>query len=216
MATIPPHISDEKMNYWREMRQLIMHEDNLVNHRFSWLLTYEGFLMGGFFLLQSNLLSNKTSCHVIIVAEIFLLPISLASMLICFISGQTISAAHGQTATVRRAWERRYPEEGWNAAPVSRWFLPLTPDLQSESADQFDPPQGSGFPPILGRTKCETRLDKLGLTLRIPFILCTINLLAALSCVAIAAYAYARPASLCATPPVVQDVQSAAPKGTKP
>jgi hypothetical protein len=88
-----------KLEYWRELRSMIMHEDNLVNHRFSWLLTFEGFLLGGFFLVQSGILSSKLPPGAIVPVETFLLLVLLLSMWICFITGQTISAAYRQTAT---------------------------------------------------------------------------------------------------------------------
>lgn len=72
--------ANAKLEYWRELRGLIVHEDNLVNHRFSWLLTYEGFLMGGFFLIQGGLLSAKIPASALICAEGFLIAVLVLSM----------------------------------------------------------------------------------------------------------------------------------------
>jgi hypothetical protein len=181
-------VHTQKMEYWREMRALIMHEDNLVNHRFSWLLTYEGFLMGGFFLLQSALLSNKASVSIMVAAELVLLPIMLASMWICFITGQTISAAYRQTAMVYETWVTHYKEERWQRSPVPRWFLQFGQDPHNEAIRL---PPGSQFPPLLGKFTYHA----LGRTVRIPFILCMVNLLAAIGCIAIAGYAFSHRAT---------------------
>jgi hypothetical protein len=197
------HDLSQKMSYWSEMRSLIMHEDNLVNHRFSWLLTYEGFLMGGFFLVQNGLLSNNVSVGVVIAAEIFMLPVMLASMWICFITGQTISAAYRQTATVYHTWIRRYPEENWERSDVPPWFSPFTKG--NHRGNPTKPPANSEFPPILGGFN----YHPLGKTLRIPFILFAINFLGAMACIGIAIYVHGHPTSL--HPPAAPSSASQAP-----
>jgi hypothetical protein len=181
-----------KLTYWHEMRDLISHEDTLVNHRFSWLLTYQGFLMGGFFLVQSAIADDKLTVPMILGVEVFLLVVMLCSMWICFITGQNISAAQRQATSVYRTWIRRYPEENWPTFPLPRWFWPFSRLSLSAINDPDEPPQGSEFPPLRGYFNYHS----LGHTARIPFILCLINLLAAVACLVISWMAWRHGAAI--------------------
>ena len=70
---------EKKLKYWEQLRNAIVHEDNLVNHRLTWLLTIEGFLIGGFFVVQSVVLSNKLTIIAIWGIEILLIVIFLGA-----------------------------------------------------------------------------------------------------------------------------------------
>jgi hypothetical protein len=196
MAAAPPDVDwdskhlQEKIKVWTELRSAIMHEDNLVNHRFSWLLTFEGFLMAGFFLVQSAIAANKMSPAAIVGVETFLVFILLASLWVCYISGQTISAAYRQVSSIQQAWKRMFPEEAWEACVIPPWFLPWRAKSPSDSLDVA--PSGSLFPPIRG----EFTYKEVSRTQRIPFILFSINLLAIVMCFLIAFVAWKHPAAL--------------------
>ena len=215
-----------KLEYWRELRSLIVHEDNLVNHRFSWLLTYEGFLMGGFFLIQGGLLSAKIPASALICAEVFLCVVLMLSMWICYITGQTICAAYKHTANVFQAWVDRFPEEWREACTVPDWLRRwkeesgsfrqptfgqtnvskigvhqpgvLQTNAPQSNAAQLNAQSKSEFPSILGHFK----YPAFGRTARIPFILGLINLLAAAACLLAIAYVLHRPESFAQQPPV--------------
>lgn len=169
-----------KMSYWSKMRDVIVHEDNLVNHRFSWLLAFEGLSMGGFFAVENYLLTKESAVAVVVGAQILLFCLMIAAVWICIISGQTISAAYRQIWSVYQTWIRRYPDEVWPACPVPKWLWPWNwqaPGLELDAA-----PPNSEFPPLRG----EFSYSNVSRTQRIPFILCVINALAAVSCVLIA------------------------------
>src|SRR4051794_37589746 len=83
---------EEKSKYWSLMREVITHEDSLVNHRLSWLFTVQGFLFGGFFYMQGSLLANKLTPPVIIGAEALFITVFLGAAWACIITGSTISA----------------------------------------------------------------------------------------------------------------------------
>lgn len=184
----------EKLELWIELRNAIIHEDNLVNHRFSWLLTFEGFLMAGFFLVQSAIVANKMSSEAIVGVEVFLVLVLLGSLWVCYISGQTISAAYRQVSSVQQAWKRLFPEEAWTSCQIPKWFFPWAAESPSDSHDAVPP--GSEFPPIRG----EFTYRQSGRTQRIPFILFSVNLLAIVMSLLIALVAWGYPAALYAQP----------------
>src|SRR4030095_9944176 len=62
MSCTPPEIPakpefDERTDRficdWKRARELIQHEDNLINHRTQWLSAINGFLLAGYFVSQS-------------------------------------------------------------------------------------------------------------------------------------------------------------------
>src|ERR1051325_3635716 len=93
-------LAEQKRKFWEALRTAIVHEDNLVNHRLTWLLTIEGFLLGGFFLVQNSLLSAKLAIRTVIAIESLLTIIFLGSIWICLISGYLIAAAYQQVALI--------------------------------------------------------------------------------------------------------------------
>ncbi len=206
----PTFIPPEKWEYWREMRQIIMHEDNLVNHRFTWLLTFEGFLMGGFFLVQNGLFSNKVSMSVIASAEAFLCVIMLLSMWICYVAGRVISTAYHHSAIVYGKWKSVYADEWWDEEKLPPWFLPISGDVGVVSTEEIKHPQNHHslasenfevakeaerkvpqFPPLMGKF----RYCRFGEAQRIPFALLLINAIAAIGCIFIIAFSRYHPDS---------------------
>jgi hypothetical protein len=63
---------ERKARYWDQVRNAIIHEDNLVNHRLTWLLTVEGFLIGGFALVETTILAGKLSPWPALVTQLIL------------------------------------------------------------------------------------------------------------------------------------------------
>src|SRR5690349_14187228 len=47
-----------KLKLWEVLRELIVHEDDLVNQRLTWLFAIHAFIVGGFFVVQADVLKS--------------------------------------------------------------------------------------------------------------------------------------------------------------
>jgi hypothetical protein len=81
----------EKLEYWETLRNAINHENELVDHRLTWLLSVEGFLLGGFFVAQGAVLSHYVPAWAITAVQLLLIGIFLAALWFCIIIGAAIS-----------------------------------------------------------------------------------------------------------------------------
>lgn len=115
----------EKLAYWEQFRHAIMHEDNLVNHRLTWLLTIEGFLIGGFFVLQNSMLSKHLAALEIVGIEFLLVLILLGAAAVCYISYLMISCAYEQTRNIRELWFDKYKGRASRGAACAGDVAPM-------------------------------------------------------------------------------------------
>lgn len=194
----PEHLRDErKRKDWELLRAAVVHEDNLVNHRLTWLFTIHGFLIGGFFLVQSAVMTGKIAdAFGVVGLEALLTLVFLACIWICVISGALIAAAYRQIAQIRSFWHGKYPEEQRPLQPLPRWMfgrksagtLPEgTRSFPPFPAEGSSPPQPD-FPPIIG----EFRYSYFQNTHRIPFLLMGIDAALVIACVGVAIRQLAR------------------------
>ena len=168
---------ERKGAYFERVRSLVVHEDDLVNNRLTWLLTVEGFLIAGFVVAQQSVLSNNQRFAVVAGTEVLFAIIFLGAAWICYITGVNISAAFAQVAAVRVAWVKRYGVERRPQDPIfPRWFR--DPIDGEKHPDETSPAE---YPPVFGSyryRRCHLVLNYLMSATRIPFILLVINLAA--------------------------------------
>jgi hypothetical protein len=166
-----------KLVMWQQIRGIIVHEDDLVHQRLTWLLTLEGFLMAGFFVVQSAVFSNKgVSSGAEIAAEGFISAVLTGALVICRVVSKTISAAYQQVWSAHQTWERLYPEEKWPLLETPGWFTSWKAGDEENRRDQSVPVK-SQFPPIRGHFKH----GRFSSTQMIPVILFGINVLASVT-----------------------------------
>ncbi|OKH41695.1 hypothetical protein FACHB389_04165 [Nostoc calcicola FACHB-389] len=98
---------------WKICRDLIQHEDNLINHRMTWLISSNFFLFSAFFVIFNSLTPTPTLTLTQVVnknqhlAEIFSLLIPLIGIAICWTVWQLVRAATGQVDNVNTWWNRQ-------------------------------------------------------------------------------------------------------------
>ena len=170
----------QKINLYSALRQVIQHEDDLVNQRFTWLLTFEGFLLAGFFVVQSGMLGNIHRSYVVI-TEVSLAAVLIGSLWICFITGQLIAAATTQVSLVGKLWKQRYKEENWADSRLPQWYR-----FAASPTPENKLPAACELPPIHG----EFKLSGASSVTAVPFVLLLLNSIAALACIAIAVWRY--------------------------
>jgi hypothetical protein len=166
---------EQKQKCWEILRNAIIHEDNLVNYRLTWLLTTEGFLLAGFFAAQSAVLSGNLSRKPLLVVELLIIIIFASSLWFCFISGSTITTAYRQIHVIKETWYKKYPEEKREVPPLPKWFW------KDEATANEVVNKDAEFPPIAG----EFKYTYLTSTQRIPFIIFVVNIFAIAACVGI-------------------------------
>src|SRR5690242_21704775 len=114
---IPPvpflPVNSEKLKLWEVLRELIVHEDDLVNQRLTWLFAIHAFIVGGFFVVQADVLKSHFPPWSATAAEGVLIAACLCAFITCRTTRLTIGSAYAQIAFARRAWEKKYPEERW-------------------------------------------------------------------------------------------------------
>jgi hypothetical protein len=180
---------EQKRKYWEQLRNAIVHEDNLVNHRLTWLLTIEAFLLGGFFLVQSSVLANKLTGGASSGIEVLLVLSFLGACWIAYISGSLNAAAYQQIAFIRNAWLQKYPEERRPIPRLPRWIRGsgALPEAARENPYQYEGETETPseklpeYPPIMG----EFRYSYPQSAQRIPFVLLVLNGIAIVACLVI-------------------------------
>jgi hypothetical protein len=116
---------------WKRARALIEHENDLTDHRQTWLMNSQAFLFAGFALVVSAA-SNKESIHYFMLPFCLLLvAISIVGCMICIFIGRSIEEAEIRHQYIKDWWQRKYgnddPDELTHpkiAGDVHRWFAP--------------------------------------------------------------------------------------------
>lgn len=174
----------EKGQFWDRCRAAIVHEDSLVNHRITWLLSTQAFLVAGFFAAQAAVLAYKPAPGAVAGIEFLLAWVLLGAAWVCYITGSTIAAAYRQLSLIREAWLRAYGREaGHPEEPMPAWLLtdPRAADTTSVArAGQPAPATGDPpeYPPISGKF----RYSFVCGTARIPFVLLAMDIPLVLVC----------------------------------
>lgn len=90
---------------WKRVRSQIEHEDNLVNHRITWLLASNAFLLTGYVLAIANL-KEELLVEAKELLRLCLYAIPIVGVFISIVIIQTVSQAFGQINILASWWER--------------------------------------------------------------------------------------------------------------
>jgi prepilin signal peptidase PulO-like enzyme (type II secretory pathway) len=109
---------DPEIVDWKRVRSAIEHENMLTNQRFTWLLTSQGFLLGGFVLVFQA--STKADARVGLeqLFQIVLSALALAGILVSLHLSRGILAAHEQHKRLEDWWVRRRKEDEDRHPPI--------------------------------------------------------------------------------------------------
>jgi hypothetical protein len=136
--------ADKEIIDWKRIRAAIEHENNLSNHRLTWLFSSQGFLFGAFALLVANWMSKGIS-SVLSDAQMRLMigGIAVTGSLICFCIWISLTAAYSQLIRLSNWWYgARTPED------LDRFFLDLTDEMKEKRQRLL-----RNHPPIQGEPK---------------------------------------------------------------
>src|SRR5262249_28754325 len=80
-----------KKDHWDMVRGAIQHEDELVNHRLTWLFAIHGFLLYGFATAQLAVLNTSATIGSVAFLEILLALVFACAMVLCRVVGFTVA-----------------------------------------------------------------------------------------------------------------------------
>ena len=98
-----------KLDLYTAVRNQILHEDDLFNQRFTWVLSSTGFSTAGFFLLLGSL--DKFELHKVQLG-ILLFSICLFGIISSALILIEIRKSRRAYVNLRNFWYERYPNEG--------------------------------------------------------------------------------------------------------
>lgn len=185
----PATIDPEKLRLWEVLRELIVHEDALVNQRLTWLFAIHAFIVGGFFIVQADVLKSRLPPWSVSAAEGILATACLCALITSRTTRRTICSAYAQIAFARRAWERKYPEEIWVTLPLD--FKARDPYVVVDKWPEVDDHRQRvpDLPNIAGSYK----VKKPFITEFIPELLLYLDALLIVTCLAMIGFSHFKP-----------------------
>lgn len=171
----------EKHQHWEHVRDVVKHEDDLVNQRLTWIFSTHTFLYAAFGLLQSKLMDSEwmpIAPYVLIqLLAILFLGVALR---FCQLMQHEIDTATAHLDHLGAWWMARYPEESYRPRRrLGTWIWSLKPSVYPLAEDSLLKP----FPPVIGRFELDSRvgvdrLPRLFARADLVLILLTAGLLA--------------------------------------
>lgn len=101
--------SEIKHSVYQAIRDQVVHEDNLVNQRFTWMLSSNAFLLTGFFVLLTNI-DRFDGAPLLLMISVSV--VCLAGFFLCFFLWREISKNRIVYRELKKLWYSKYPEEG--------------------------------------------------------------------------------------------------------
>jgi len=108
--------NDPEIVDWKRVRSSIEHENTLTTARFSWLLTSQGFLLGGFVLLFQGL--AKADGNWTPKFQVVLAGLALAGILMSVLLSRGLRAAHDQHKRLEHWWKNRPKDDEGRHPPI--------------------------------------------------------------------------------------------------
>jgi ABC-type sugar transport system permease subunit len=93
---------------WDRVREQIVHEDDLIHQRMTWLITANAFLFGGFFLVLQAMKGQPTETALVLpLAQLILYILPFVGMLLSATVWRAVRAAMRQIEKVDQWWTLR-------------------------------------------------------------------------------------------------------------
>jgi hypothetical protein len=135
-----PQKSPVQKEHFEMVRAAIMHEDNLVNHRLTWLLAAHAFLLTFFTYTQQTVLTTKND-HFTLWAELFLCTIFAGATWMSLIVGRAVLCANLHIDHLKEWWMNKYSSEKLKERELDYLALAEAPQRKIPA---------TSYPPICG------------------------------------------------------------------
>lgn len=142
--------------HWEMVRSAIVHEDNLVNHRLTWLLSLHAFVLIAFGAVQSGVLNSPPGKENWVkgVVEACLGGLFLAAFFASRAVLYSINTAMFQLCLLASWWRGKYPEACGTSSPqivqAWMWYKVVENSNSVPISVSDDIEVGGGHPPIKG------------------------------------------------------------------
>ncbi len=136
----PPQKSPAQKDHFEMVRAAIAHEDNLVNHRLTWLVAVHAFLLTFFAGAQGAVLAQQDQ-HLRLLTEILLCIIFAGATWLSLIVGRAVLCANLHIDHLKHWWMDKYPSEKLDERPFDVMAL------ADDTPPQIPP---TSYPPICG------------------------------------------------------------------
>lgn len=102
-------VYERKLELYRTIREQIQHEDNLVNHRLTWVLLSQGFLFTLYYTLFNTILEDFKTFKILL---FLLIAIAVSGIILSILGVLSIKGAFRAIQHLREFWYSEYKEEG--------------------------------------------------------------------------------------------------------
>lgn len=163
-----PQKSPIQKEHFEMVRAAIMHEDNLVNHRLTWLLAAHAFLLTFFTYTQRTIFVEKNNPF-LLETELFLCVVFAGAAWLSLIVSRAVLCANLHIGHLKKWWEKKYPGEKRDEIHLKHFSLNFNtpPDIRPTK-----------YPPICGSF---ARGAPFHLSL-MPYLLATLDVLLMAAC----------------------------------
>lgn len=104
-----PDLSDSnEMAMFREIRKYIEHEDNIINARTTWFMTFNSFMFGGFSLVVVGMAEQSASEETKQLQAIIVLLFSVIGVALAVTTNLSVRAAYSAIRKLRIFWTTHY------------------------------------------------------------------------------------------------------------
>lgn len=122
---------DDEIVDWKRVRSAIEHENELTNHRFTWLLTSQGFLFAAFALVFQASTKTDVKDESRFFYQYILSGLAVTGIFISLYVRLALRAAEIQHEILRSWWEKRIGDRRDNHPPICgippTWLLRILP-----------------------------------------------------------------------------------------
>jgi hypothetical protein len=120
---------DDEIVDWKRVRSAIEHENQLTNHRITWLLNSQGFLFAAFALIFQASTKMDVKDELRGFYQVILSGLAAIGIGVSLYLHLAIRAAEIQHEILRQWWNKRIGDRYSNHPPISgtNWFLQVLP-----------------------------------------------------------------------------------------
>jgi hypothetical protein len=106
LAALVPQTNTAVAAPWELARKIIEHEDNLINHRLTWLITIQGFLFAAFAVVANDLLESTHGKTMLL--RVMMYATTFLGVMSAYIVWNSIRTAFAYTQTITAWWNENF------------------------------------------------------------------------------------------------------------
>lgn len=109
------------LEQWKQVRELVVHEDNLSNQRLTWLFNSQALLFAAFALIFQALLKKDMAPEDVQAAKAVLSIVVTIGIFVCLIINSSIEVGVKHLDSITKKWAEQH--EDWKPHPPVRGYI---------------------------------------------------------------------------------------------